>query len=64
MTATIEKIASDLYTTYCKEVGGKSYNGDDLPTWEELAARTGEKEMKVTAAWRRVAHVAIFGKGQ
>ena len=30
----MERIAGNLYEEYCKEVGGKAFNGDPLPGWE------------------------------
>lgn len=51
----IEKIAHRMYTTYCKAVGGKAFNGDNLPTAEEFFSdSTKEKQAN---AWREVAIV-------
>lgn len=30
-------MAGELYTAYAKAVGGKAFNGDPLPTWEEFS---------------------------
>ena len=33
-----ETLAKEMYTTYCEAVGGKAFNGNPLPTWEEFRA--------------------------
>ena len=55
-TKTTEWIASELYKTYCAEVGGKAFNGDSLPTWDEF--RSDEKKKKQSDAWIAVALTA------
>lgn len=35
---TVEDIADQMYTAYCEAVGGKAWNGDTLPTWDEFSA--------------------------
>lgn len=52
-----EYIASELYTAYCKAVGGKAFNGDPLPDWETLY--TDETKAKQTSAWIASAERAI-----
>jgi hypothetical protein len=32
-----EFIARELYTAYCAAVGGKAFNGDPLPRWEDFS---------------------------
>lgn len=53
---TVEKLAGKLYDAYCVMVGGKSFNGDELPTWADFSA-DGEK-IKQANAWRAVAVTA------
>lgn len=50
MPQTIAQIA---YTAYCQAVGGKAFNGDPLPSWEEFCADPA-KQVQV-AAWRAAA---------
>lgn len=47
----------EAYTAYCAAVGGKSFNGDALPTWDELkaAAEFDEKRSQIVAAWNAAA---------
>lgn len=53
-TGSIEsEIASHLYETYCKSVGGKAFNGDPLPGWFEFS-RDPSKQ-KQANAWMDVA---------
>jgi hypothetical protein len=52
-----ETLAGELYTTYCAAVGGKSFNGDDLPTWKIFRADTSNKIQ--SDAWTMVAMRAI-----
>jgi hypothetical protein len=46
---TLEQHAKNVYELYCESVGGKAFNGDPLPTWEEFS----NDPMKVVqqAAW-------------
>jgi len=53
----IETLANILYTAYCKKVGGKAFNGDPLPSWEEFTA--DEKKQLQANAWREVAQTAV-----
>lgn len=50
-------VTRDLYTTYCASVGGKAFNGDPLPTWEEFYGDS-EKQIQVRA-WLDVGQRAI-----
>lgn len=52
-----EHIASQLYTEYCAKVGGKAFNGDPLPAWEQFAADPAKQ--KQVEAWRAVAKLAV-----
>lgn len=53
----IEQHAATLYSAYSAAVGGKSFRGEALPTWEEFAADAS----KATQAnpWRQVARVSL-----
>lgn len=53
----IEKIAGQLYETYCQAVGGKAFNGDPLPTWAEF--RADPAKQKQGEAWIAVAQKAL-----
>lgn len=47
------ELAKLMYDTYCQAVGGKAYNGDPLPTSEELFS---DKSKTVQAnGWYEVA---------
>ena len=51
--------AGELYTAYCAAVGGKAFNGDPLPSWENFS-----KDQSKTAqarAWVAVAFLASKG---
>lgn len=37
---TVEDIAKDMYTKYYEAVGGVSWNGEIIPTWDEFSADT------------------------
>lgn len=51
-----EKLAKELYTQYCIDVGGKAFNGGPLPSWEVFSA--DENKSVQVAAWKRLAHNA------
>lgn len=49
------------YEAYSESVGGKSFNGDDLPSWEERY----DTHPEIAAAWEAAAQAtlgATFGK--
>lgn len=48
-----EDAGREGYTEYCEAVGGKAWNGDPLPTWEEFKADPAKQ--KQVAAWNRAA---------
>lgn len=39
MTETPESLAKVAYDAYCVSVGGKAFNGDDLPPFENVPER-------------------------
>ena len=53
----IEQLAGQLYTAYCKAVGGVAFNGDPLPDWAEFRADAGKK--KQSDAWIVTAETAL-----
>lgn len=53
----IENLAAEMYTVYCKSVGGKAFNGDPLPGWYDF--RRDEKKKKQSDAWIDAAIVAM-----
>lgn len=52
----LDDLANDLYIAYCKAVGGKAFNGDVLPSWQEF--RNDESKKKQSDAWIKVAETA------
>jgi hypothetical protein len=52
----IEKTAGALYEEYCKEVGGKAFNGEALPDWKVF--RADPAKLKQSDAWVSVAALA------
>lgn len=53
---TDDEVGGLAYETYCKAVGGKSFNGDPLPTWAEMkkAADGGDsKKENIVLAWKK-----------
>lgn len=48
-----EEISKLAWETYKKAVGGKAFNGDPLPGWEEMV--TDEQKVKIVEAWRATA---------
>lgn len=56
MSEILGKLA---YETYCRAVGGKAFNGDRLPTWEEQRARD---DQTIPNAWVEAA-VAVKACG-
>lgn len=57
MARSIEHLANRMYTRYCEAVGGKAFNGDPLPTWDEFAA--DETKQKQVNSWREVAKIPL-----
>lgn len=53
----IETTTNAAYTAYCEAVGGKAYNGDTLPTWEEFAK--DETKRTQADAWRKAVKAAL-----
>lgn len=53
----VEAIAGRLYSVYCEAVGGKAFNGDPLPKWEEF--RADPSKQKQSDAWVKVADAAL-----
>ena len=51
------QLAGELYTTYCHEVGGKAFNGDPLPSWDEFSK--DPKKQKQVEGWGGVASKAL-----
>ena len=52
-----EIIAKELYTAYCKAVGGTAFNGDPLPDWETFSA--DPSKYKQSQAWLAAADRAM-----
>jgi hypothetical protein len=52
-----EEIAEHLYATYCHNVGGKAFNGDPLPLWQEF--RSDPKKKIQSDAWLATAVRAV-----
>lgn len=52
-----EDLAPFLYNRYCDAVGGKAWNGDNLPMWAEFRADPTKK--KQSDAWVAAAAEAI-----
>jgi len=53
----LDRMAAAAWTAYSEAVGGKSVNGDDLPTWEQLKKNT-EGRSPIVDGWRAVAKAA------
>lgn len=52
-----ETLAKKMYDKYCESVGGKAFNGDNLPSSEEFFS--DDTKQKQANAWRDAAQVAI-----
>lgn len=52
-----EKLAMRMYDDYCESVGGKAFNGDDLPKSDELFNDT--KKQIQAMGWVKAAETAI-----
>jgi len=53
----VERLAYLMYDEYCAAVGGKAFNGDDLPVSTEFF--NDVNKTKQANAWRSAAKVAI-----
>ena len=61
VTRYVEPLAEQLYIQYCAEVGGKAFNGDPLPSWNEF--RADPSKTKQFKAWIRAADTAMVTMG-
>lgn len=52
-----ENLAREMYDAYCAAVGGKAFNGDDLPISGEFFE--DDSKLKQANAWRVAADKAI-----
>jgi hypothetical protein len=55
-------LAKIMYDEYCKAVGGKAFNGDNLPSSEEFF--NDESKSKQSNAWIKASEVALNFKPQ
>lgn len=55
--SVIDKLAEKLYENYCREVGGKAFNGDPLPNWKDFSSDPNKQ--KQSNAWVSVAVGAV-----
>lgn len=53
---TFEQLAQKAYAAYCKQAGGKTFDGKPLPTFEELGA--DRQACWVASVKETVAHYA------
>lgn len=53
---SLEQLAHKLYDEYCHTVGGKAFNGEDLPKAKQFFA--DESKQKQADGWRSVAKLA------
>lgn len=53
--ATVDETAQAAYEAYTRAVGGRAFNGDELPTWDEQRRRNPA----ITDAWRAAAQAAV-----
>lgn len=53
----IDRLAGQLYDNYCVSVGGKAWNGDPLPSWEEFGSDP-TKQLQANG-WRSSAKLAM-----
>jgi hypothetical protein len=49
------ELGAICYNAYCEAVGWVAFNGDRLPTWEELPDRRGDLQ----EAWQRAAKAVV-----
>lgn len=52
-----EKLAGELYETYCEAVGGVAFNGDKLPAWADF--KIDPAKQKQAAGWIAAARKAL-----
>lgn len=52
-----EKLAQEMYEGYCKTVGGRSWDGNELPSWGAFQADS-DKQLQVQG-WIYAAKIAI-----
>lgn len=52
-----ERTAGVMYAAYCEAVGGKAFNGDPLPAWQEF--RADPSKQKQSFAWVAAADAAM-----
>jgi hypothetical protein len=50
---TMDSFAEELYETYCEAVGGKSFDGSPLPSWESF--KKDPEKAKQVRGWMAVA---------
>lgn len=48
-----KELAQLAWDAYSEAVGGKSWNNDPLPPWDEMVA--DERKQRIVAAWRKAA---------
>lgn len=53
MNAKLERLAKVAWDAYKRKVGGKTFNGDPMPEWEEMLR--DESKQKIVAGWREAA---------
>ena len=53
----VDSAAGILYGIYYESVGGKDFNGDDLPEWKEFVS--DQSKQKQADAWREVAKQSL-----
>jgi hypothetical protein len=51
-------LAGLMYAEYCKAVGGKAFNGDPLPSWEEFS--NDNTKLKQVTGWIVAAETALI----
>lgn len=53
----IQRVEYDraAYEAYCDAVGGKAFDGSELPTWDQLKARNPV----IASAWRVAANAVV-----
>lgn len=55
-----EAIAGNLYTVYCKAVGGRAWDGNPLPDWNTF--RNDATKRVQSEAWIAVAKESVASK--